>query len=213
MTPEQMYLTLFERSKKLASIMVKSGKAMFDEHLSFLDNAIVQIEKEPNKALILHGDQRNTSDQISESNANGEDEKPRFSEMSSSVVGEKLNISICKEEVVDMDNDSDEFQIVPVKNPKGRPKTRERQNKKFNNEPTKAQTVNTSLLTEDLLSRIFLSDVNLVKHSSLWLTGSIIKCFLDVFVSNLGLDCFVFDPKFCDEIEKFSCNFIENVSS
>ena len=104
-------------------------------------------------------------------------------------------------------NDFEKFDIIPVKNSKGKPKNKKSQNV-FNKLVTKANVVDKTLLTEYDLCRILLSNLNTVLHRQIYLTNTIVYCFLRVLSENLEQKNYIFDSTRQFDIENFGCNLI-----
>ena len=223
--------------------MAQSGEKMFKAHLDFLDRAIIEVEKNPNKNLEIFeclGISQEKSQQgemakviCDEIMFDGSSDFDKFDDIPiENILGAKKEkieqgelVEVPSNEITshgsssfdkfvdimelvsDESNDFEKFDVIPVKNPKGRPKSKKSQNV-FNKLATKANVVDKTLLTEYDLCKILLSNLNTVPHRQIYLTNTIMFCFLRVLSENLGQKNYIFDSTLQFDIENFDCNLI-----
>lgn len=211
-----MFLMLNERAKKLASVMSKSGQVMFEKNIRLLDEIIIEIEKKPNGNFTISPSAENSEassgeiERISDSNdtLTDDDKNDSFSKNSGQSLSEvdpKPNSSNDQTDQTKHDSSDEEILIVPVLNPKGRRKGNTANNKYYKTK-SNSNLVNDNLLVEnDLCSRL-LSNSDTVKSSQLYLTSSIIFCFIETLVKNLNEKIFIFDSINQFNMSKFNCN-------
>ena len=187
---------------------------MFKRNLGLLDKIIVEYEKNPNAKLDISCCNDN-DEQSSPTDANilckpGPEALSEVSEEIEQIRNVEpgkfeQTANVESEEVELIDSDSSDFVVVPVMNPKGRPKSHSKERvyaKTKSNRPV----INKNLLFEEDLCKRLLTNVDLVRHSTIYLTDNIILCFLQTLVKNLSMDIFVFDSINQIDLSKFDCN-------
>lgn len=210
-----------ERAKKLSSVMAESGSEMFKKNLKLLDQLIIKLEENPN-ALLEISEIKELDSVSSQDNADIEsesslsenivvvsDKEKEDDDIPTEIDNEKSlsdNIVDLSDKEKDENPSEDDIIFVPVNNPKGRPKTKTKQ-KSYSKIKSNSPVINSFLLAEDDLEKRLLSNIALVKHSSVYLTNNIIFCFLETLMNNLKMKIFIFDSLNQIEIGKFDCNY------